>query len=140
MTEPIRSQLPGFDNTGPRRMMKISPTLTRISSRPVSRYLPRNCNAAIRATLRDRRANFNANCFVIPTEVEESLAVYLLQSRLGNGVRCLDSARHDKKDRQSGVARSRPRDADARADGGGPEADDRSTREAGIAAHRGRIA
>jgi hypothetical protein len=34
--------------------------LDRINKSPVSRYLPRNCNAAMRATVVESRADFNA--------------------------------------------------------------------------------
>src|SRR5207253_8003393 len=61
MAEPKRSQLPSpFHKTGAIKIMKIKPMLARIKSRPVSRYLLRNCNAAIRATVVEPRKDFNA--------------------------------------------------------------------------------
>jgi hypothetical protein len=42
-------------------MMKISPMLARMSNKPVSRYFPRNCKAAMAATLREPDGNFNPN-------------------------------------------------------------------------------
>ena len=39
------------------RIMKIKPMLARIKNTPVSRYLPKNCNAAICATVIEPRTN-----------------------------------------------------------------------------------
>ena len=52
MALPKCSQLPcPLHNTGAIKTMKIKPMLARIKSKPVSRYFPRNCNAAIGATV-----------------------------------------------------------------------------------------
>src|SRR6266705_4438173 len=65
MALPKCSQLPWpLHRAGAIKMIKIRPMLARIKSNPVSRYLPRNCKAAISATLREQRGNFNSNCVV----------------------------------------------------------------------------
>src|SRR4051794_32918846 len=62
MAEPNRSQLPWpFHRTGAIKMMMMSPMLARNSSKPVSRYLLRNCKAAIGAHCDGLRSEFQSH-------------------------------------------------------------------------------
>src|SRR5437762_1999075 len=60
MAEPKCSQLPWpLHKIGAIKMMKTSPRLARNKSNPVSRYLLRNCRAAIHANVCEARIDFN---------------------------------------------------------------------------------
>src|SRR5947209_1303690 len=61
MAEPKCSQLPcPLQRTGAIRIINMRPMLARMRSRPVSRYLLRNCKAAIGAECDSARAEFQS--------------------------------------------------------------------------------